>query len=480
MVDDLAVPGTPSVEKLCERLAQRDVLIEALSAELGAARARIAELEARLGQSSRNSSKPPSSDGLAKPAPKSLRRRGGRKPGGQDGHPGSTLAPVAVPDEVITHEPVCCRGCGDGLGGAPEVGREHRQVFDIPPMQVRVSEHQLIKRRCGCGTVTSAEAPEGVSAAVQYGPRITAIIVYLYVGQFLSKKRTAAALAELFGTPVSQGTVAAMTTRAAGELGGFTEWVRANLAAAEVVNFDETGLRVEGKLRWVHSASTGKYSLIFVHDRRGTKGMDAAGVLPEFSGIAVHDAWAPYDTYTSCTHALCGAHVLRELQAVTDLAPEGQWCWATQAGDALRELNQLVNDALAVSNTLENIDPAALSAAVHRYRSAALLGVQATDARTSKLMGKHNALARRLIDRQDDYLRFTLDPRVPFDNNAAEREIRMIKLRQKVSGCLRTLTGAGQFCAIRSYLATAAKHGIHFFAALTTLAEGRPWLPETV
>ncbi len=471
------MPGTPSVEELCERLAQRDVLIEALSAELGAARVRIAELEARLGQTSKNSSKPPSSDGLAKPAPKSLRRRGGRKPGGQDGHPGSTLAPVTTPDEVVVHEPDCCRGCGDDLGGAPEVGREHRQVFDIPPISVRVSEHQLIKRRCGCGAVTSAEAPEGVTAPVQYGPRITAIILYLYVGQLLSKKRTAAALAELFGTPVSQGTVAAMTTRAAGGLGRFLEWTRANLAAAEVVNFDETGLRVEGRLRWVHSASTGKYSLIFVHDRRGTKGMDAAGVLPEFTGIAVHDVWAPYDTYTSCTHALCGAHVLRELQAVTDLTPEGQWCWATQAADALRELNQLVNDALAVSNTLENIDPAALAAAVHRYRSAALLGVEATGARTSKLMGTHNALARRLIDRQQDYLRFTVDPRVPFDNNAAEREIRMIKLRQKVSGCLRTLTGARQFCAIRSYLATAAKHGIHFFAALTTLAEGRPCLP---
>ena len=198
----------------------------------------------------------------------------------------------------------------------------------------------------------------------------------------------------------------------------------------------------------------------------------------------MHDVWAPYDTYTSCTHALCGAHVLRELQAVTDLTEEGHWCWATQAGDALRELNELVNDALAACTnpdapTLEGLDPAALTAAVHRYRSAALLGVQATGARTSKLMGKHNALARRLIDRQDDYLRFTRDPRVPFDNNAAEREIRMIKLRQKVSGCLRTLTGAQQFCAIRSYLATAAKHGIHFFAALTTLAEGHPWLPET-
>ncbi len=458
-VDDLAVPGTPSVEELLERLAQRDVLIEALSAELGAARVRIAELEARLGQSSRNSSKPPSSDGLAKPAPKSLRRRGARKPGGQDGHPGSTLTPVAIPDEVITHEPDWCRGCGDGLGGTPEVGREHRQVFDIPPISVRVTEHQLIARRCCCGTTTRAEAPEGVTAPVQYGPRITAIILYLYVGQFLSKKRTAAALAELFGTPVSQGTVAAMSARAAGGLGGFLESVRANLAAAPVVNFDETGLRVQGKLRWVHSASTDKYSLVIVHDRRGTKGMDAAGVLPGFSGIAVHDAWAPYDTYKSVTHALCGAHVLRELRAVTDLADQGQWCWATQAGDALCELNDLVKAAVAASTdpdtaNLDGIDATALADAVHRYRSAAQLGVTATSTRSSKLMAKHNALARRLIDRQDDYLRFTRDPRVPFDNNAAEREIRMIKLRQKVSGCLRTVTGAEQFCAIRSYLAT--------------------------
>jgi transposase len=208
------------------------------------------------------------------------------------------------------------------------VGREHREVFDLPPTQV--IEHQLVKRRCGCGTATSASAPAGVTAPVQYGPRITAIIVYLYVGQFLSRKRTAAALAELFGTPVSMGTVATMTTRAAAGLEGFTDWVRAHLVAAQVVNFDETGLRVEGRLRWVHSASTGKYSLITVHDRRGVKGMDAAGVLPAFTGIAVHDGWATYDTYTSITHALCGAHVLRELQAVTDLAEQDLWCWAAQ------------------------------------------------------------------------------------------------------------------------------------------------------
>lgn len=463
---------TPSVEELLERL-------EAVTGELAKALTRITELEARLAATSKNSSKPPSSDGLAKPAPKSLRKRGVRKPGGQDGHPGSTLARVEVPDDVQIHEPACCRTCGDDLDGTPEVGREHRQVFDLPPIDLWVTEHQLVKRRCACGTDTTAQAPDGVGAPVQYGPRVAAIIVYLYVGQFLSKKRTAIALSELFGAPVSQGTVATITTRAAGRLSGFAEWVRVKLAAAPVVNFDETGLRVEGKLRWVHSASTAEYSLITVHDRRGTKGMDAAGVLPDFNGIAVHDAWAPYDTYKDLTHALCNAHVLRELQAVTDLAPQGQWCWATQAADALRELNILVNDILATDDAdLADIDPVALAGAVHHYRSAAHLGLTATAARTGKLMAKHHALARRLINRQEDYLRFTVDPRVPFDNNSAEREIRMIKLRQKISGCLRTLTGAKEFCSIRTYTATAAKHRIPLLTALTSLAKGRPWLPE--
>jgi transposase len=438
-------------------------------------RAEIADLRARLGQTSKNSSKPPSSDGLAKPAPKSLRGRSGRKPGGQAGHPGRTLRQVTEPDEVVRHEPPACRGCEGSLVGAPQVGAQRRQEFDIPPIRVRVREHQLIERRCSCGVTTCGQAPAGIDAPVQYGPRITAIIVYLYVGQFLSKARTAKALGELFGTPVAPGTVAAVTTRAAGDLAGFCEWVRDRIQAAQVAYFDETGFRVAGKLHWVHSASTGKYSLITVHERRGVKGMDPAGVLPGFAGIAVHDAWAPYDTYTEATHALCNAHALRELAAVTEQSTPGSWCWATQATDALRELKTLTEaapDGAAAK-------PGTLAGALHRYRSAARIGAKNTAARSTKLMVKHHALARRLIDRERDYLRFTHDRRVPFDNNAAEREIRMIKLRQKVSGCQRTLTGAEQFCAIRSYLATAAKHGVHFFQSLTMLAEGQPWLPET-
>jgi transposase len=465
-----------AVEPSYEELA---ALVAELGAGLALAHERIAELEAQLGMNSRNSSKPPSSDGLAKPAPKSLRRRSGRRPGGQKGHPGSTLEMVARPDEVVVHEPPECRGCGGPLAGCPQTGLQRRQCFDVPPVMVTVTEHRLVERRCACGVRTAGTAPGGVDAPVQYGPRITAVILYLYVGQFLSKARTAQALAELFGTPVATGTVAAVTARAAGSLAGFLELVRGRIAAAEAAHFDETGLRVAGKLHWVHSASAGKYSLITVHPKRGTNGMDAAGVLPGFSGIAHHDAWAPYDTYTGATHALCNAHVLRELQAVADQSGDRPWCWAGQAADALREMHQLVDAALATGGTLADIEQPRLDQAIHRWRSAAVLGAADTADRSTRLRAKHHALARRLLDRQADYLRFTTDSRASFDNNAAEREIRMIKLRQKVSGCLRTLTGAHQFCAIRSYLATAAKHGTHFFESLVSLAEGHPWLPET-
>ena len=395
------------------------------------------------------------------------------------GHPGATLCQVERPDRVCRHEPAACAGCGADLAEAEQFGVERRQVFDIPPISVTVTEHLLVKRRCGCGAVTRGRAPEGVDAPVQYGARATAIVLFLYVGQFLSKNRTAQALGELFGTPISGGTVATMARRGAAALADFTERVREAITAAPVAHFDETGFRVDGRLAWVHSASTGKYTLITVHRRRGVEAMNAAGVLPGFSGVAVHDAWAPYDTYTHADHALCNAHALRELQAVIDAAPAGQWCWADQAADALRQMKHLVDTALAADGALTGLDTAALAAARHSFRSAVRIGRREAAQRATTLMAKHHALARRLIDRQDDYLRFTHDPRVPFDNNAAEQQIRMIKLRQKVSGCMRTLTGAQQFCAIRSYLATTAKHGISFFQSLVQLAEGQPWMPAT-
>jgi hypothetical protein len=290
------------------------------------------------------------------------------------------------------------------------------------------------------------------------------------VGQFLSKQRAAQALSELFGTPLSAGTVAAITARAAAGLDEFTGIVRAAITAAPVAGFDETGLRVAGKLHWVHVSRTEKFTLITCHAKRGVQGIDDNGVLTGFTGVAVHDAWAPYDTYTQVRHQLCNAHVLRELQAVRDTTPaDTQWCWAAQASDAITTIQRLV--------AADVIDTDALAEQTHLYRSAANIGLADNASRRGDLQRKHHALARRLLDRQADYLRFTTDLAIPPDNNGSERDIRMIKLRQKISGCLRTLTGAQQFCRLRSYISTAAKHGREAFDTLAQLAAGSPWLP---
>ena len=241
-------------------------------------------MKRRLGMDSTNSSKPPSSDSpFTKPAPKSLRRKSGASRAGSRGIRGRRWRWSSDPNERKRHEPGPCIGCGASLADAPEVGMERRQVFDLPPMTVQVIEHQLIARRCGCGTTSCGTAPEGVSAPVQYGPRITAIVLYLYVGQFLSKKRTAQALAELFGTPVCEATVASMTSAPPTGSTGSSAQVADRIAEAEVAGFDETGLRVAGKLHWVHCARTGKYTLITCHPKRGRKGINDAGVLGRFS-----------------------------------------------------------------------------------------------------------------------------------------------------------------------------------------------------
>jgi transposase len=448
-----------------------------LSEQLSVALARIEELTARLGMSSKNSSKPPSSDGLAKPAPKSLRAKSGNPPGRPKGQAGVTLEPVEVPDHQFTHEPDTCAGCGGDLAGAPVVGVESRQVFDLPPIRLEVTQHDLVVRECSCGTVTKARPPAGVNAPVQYGPRIAGAGVYLFHGQFLSKGRTAAALGDLFGADVAAGTVASWTAKTAATITNeVIPVIRDRIAEAPVAHFDETGLRTAGKLHWMHSASTDTDVLLTVHAKRGTKGMDAAGVLPRFKGVAVHDAWAPYDTYTDITHALCNAHSLREFIYVQDTAPKQVADLAEQATDAILAIKTLVD---AAADTGLDVDPDALAHQKKLLKSALVLGKTATSGRATKLERKYNALFTRVIKRWDDYLRYTHNPQVPFDNNGAERTIRMPKLRVKVSGSLRSLDGAQDFAAIRSYIATAARAGQNILDALVQAAAGTPWIPAT-
>jgi len=491
------VPETPGVPdsgetglraantRLRELLAERDARIEEQAAEIGLLRealaglqSQVADLAAQVKANSRNSSKPPSSDGLAKPSPKSLRGRSGRKPGRPEGQPGVTMELSENPDKKVRHRPARCGGCGKSLKNAPVTAVERRQVIDIPPVKAVTTEHQVLTVKCGCGCQTKAQAPDGVTAPVQYGPRIMGTGIYLWHGQFLSRDRACQALGEMFGCAPSAGALAAAARKTAGFLAPALRAITRHLVSAEVVHFDETGFRTAGKLAWVHSASAGKFALFTVHAKRGKDGMTAAGVLPRFAGIAVHDAWAPYDTFGNVAgHALCGAHVLRELVAVTETGTDLDKTWAQQAIDALLALNEAAEGARAAGQ--DATDAETLAEHEDWYRQAAAAGIALSAARKSKLQQKRHALATRMSEREDDYLRFARDLRVPFTNNPAEQAIRMSKLRIKISGCMRSMAGAEEFCAIRSYLATAARHGIGALDALTSAFQGRPWIPET-
>lgn len=451
-------------------------LVAAQAAQIAELKARIAELERQLGSNSRNSSKPPASDGLAKPAPRSLRRPSGRRPGGQPGHPGATLRQVADPDHVIIHAPDRCPACGGVLDECCDVGSVTRQVVELPAVRAVVTEHRIITRRCACGTRAAGQAPTGVAAPVQYGPRARAAMVYLAAGQYVPIGRVAATMTDLLGVPVAAGTVAAAVEAAGGEgLDAFTGQVAGRIAGSPIVHADETGLRVAGKLHWVHSASTSQYSHISVHARRGRAGMDAAGVLPGFSGVLVHDAWAPYDTYDGIDHQLCCAHLIRELTAVAEYHdahdPPGAFCWARQV---IEVLLTLIRDPGAAAG---HADPKVLAAGRRLITDAALRGAESGV--PGKVGANHRALARRIGARIDDYLRFATTPGLAPDNNAAEREIRMVKVHQKVSGCHRTLTGAVGFLRLRSYLATATKQARNTYDALIDLFNGQAWTPAT-
>jgi transposase len=258
----------------------------------------------------------------------------GRRPGRPKGQPGVTMELTDHPDHMLRYAPPACRNCGAGLR---EPGMERRQVTEIPPVKAEVTEHQMIERECPCcGERTRAEAPDGVTAPVQYGPRAAALGTYLWHGQFLSRDRACAALGEMFGCAPSPGALAAHARKIAGLISPAITAITGTLAGADVAHFDETGFRVAGKLAWVHSASAGKFVLVTVYPKRGKQGMDAAGVLPAFTGIACHDVWKPYDSYDSVAgHALCGAHLLRELIAVTETGTADDVIWAQQAIDAL-------------------------------------------------------------------------------------------------------------------------------------------------
>jgi transposase len=441
----------------------------------------IEELRARLGQNSRNSSKPPSSDGYSKPSSKdrSLRRRSGRKPGGQQGHRGHHLERREDPDVTLLYVAERCQGCGGDLSGSPIVESQSRQVFDLPEVpRLHCVEHWIQRRRCdGCGHLTSSAFPAEAKAPVCYGPRVRAMGIYLVSYQHLPYVRAAEILSDWAGATVSVGSLQAFVAEGAEGLEEFLEEVCCALGRSEIAHFDETGGRIDGELSWVHCASSERLTLYTVHAKRGCDGIDAAGVLPGFEGIAVHDGWAPYRVYENARHALCGAHHLRELVS----AEEAGQSWACAISALLLDVKDAVWHARQEGR--DALDPDALGTVVDCYREIIAVGYEQnpdfrtdTGGRRPKRTKAQNLLLR-LDEREVEVLRFAHDFQVPFDNNLCERDLRMVKLQQKISGCWRTREGAERFLAIRSYLSSARKHGQRPAEVLTKLAAGEPWLP---
>lgn len=464
----------------CLSVAEKDDLIRALfaqvkmlTAQVVALTAKVAEIEGRLAQNSRNSSKPPSSDGLKKPKPKSQRQAGQHPKGGQKGHAGHTLKQVARPDRIEAHTPPShCDACQRPLADAVVV--ERRQVFDIPPLSCEVTEHRVLQARCACGKAHRGEFPAGITAPVQYGPRLKAAVVHLTHHHMLPVARTGALMGDLFGLPLSQATVLAMAEEAGTLLAPTVENIGQALQAALVAHADETGLRVAGKLHWLHVLCTTVLTWIGCHPKRGKEAFDAFGLLAAFVGILVHDGWKPYREL-DCTHGLCNAHHLRELTYVFE---EMGQAWAKRLIDLLLAAGR---EVAAVGN------PLPVERIVyfrHAYETILTEGEDTnprappSGKRGGTKQSKATNLLIRLRNYADDVWRFATDPGVPFSNNLAEQAVRMPKVKQKISGGFRTPTGAHTFCTIRSYLATMHKQGANLFHALTLAFQGNPPQPR--
>ena len=451
-----------------------------LQTQIDTLQAELKDLRDRLGKDSHNSSKPPSSDGLAK-KPASLRPRTGRKPGGQKGHPGKTLSLTDTPDEIVVHTPDQCACCGLPLAEAAAEPGERRQVADLPPLRLFVTEHQSQRKTCGgCGAVTVGAFPDGVSQPAQYGPRVKALGVYLSCYQLLPYARIAGLFADLFGAPLSPGTLFAAQQAGAKNLAAVLSDIKDDLQKAAVVHFDETGLRVKGRLHWLHSAGTANATYYAWHEKRGKDGLTKAGVLPDFEGVAVHDGWASYFHY-GCRHALCNAHHLRELTALHEQEKQD---WAASLRSLLVEIKNAV--AKAREQGEKKLSCLLVCRFEARYRKLLSEGFAAnpppqTPRRTKRGRVKQSPARNLLLRLQagmKQTLAFLYDFSVPFDNNLAERDVRMMKVKQKVSGGFRSSGGADAFCAVRSYISTLRKQGRSVLPALEAVFLGKPLYPN--
>jgi transposase len=468
--------GMTLEERIAELETENAVLREQVTVLVG----RVQDLEARLAKDSHNSSKPPSSDGLARKT-KSLRRRSGKKPGGQIGHRGETLRLVATPDEVEEHRPAICVGCQTPLvKEAPVVVRERRQVQELPPVRLHITEHQALHVRCpACQTVSVGAFPAEAPSRAQYGPRLRALCVYLVEQQLVPYGRVRELLADLFAAPLSLGSLVAWVQQAAAILEPVEAQIKAALSRAPVLHSDETGVRQAGHLAWAHVASTHRLTHYAVHPKRGTEATTDIGILPAYTGVSIHDGWKPYWAHTHCRHALCNIHHLREL---TYLEEQYHQTWAKELKDVLREMKAATDQAR--TNGTRHLPKQERDGFVDRYERLLAAGHAANPPplRPPRHKGRlKQSPARNLLERlwlgQGEVLGFLDDLSIPFDNNQAERDLRMLKVQQKISGCFRSSSGGDAFGRIRGYLSTLSKQGIKRLAALESVFTRQPLSP---
>lgn len=440
---------------------------------------RIQELEDRLSKDSSNSSKPPSSDGL-KRKPKSSRGRSGKKAGGQQGHVGKGLAQVSNPDVIVTHTPASCTGCGSNLSNVNGTTAEQRQVFDIPQPKVIVTEHRVEEKQCPCcGERTRALFPENIKGPTQYGDRVRALIAYFSHQHFIPVDRVCEIFEDIFGIPLSPGTCANVDEQLFANLETFETGLKTYLLAAQVLHFDETGMRCEKKLHWVHVASSQAATFYMMHTKRGQEAMDAAGILPHFQGTAIHDHWFPYFSYNQLKHGLCNAHHLRELTFIYEQKKEA---WAKRMHDLLIQANKEVEKHIESGaralppEILLQIEQAYSQILAEGFAYHASLSPLPTGKRGRPKQRDGKNLLDRLNEKRDCVLRFIHDFSVPFTNNQGERDIRMVKLKQKIAGSFRTFHGGEVFCRVRSYISTARKQGWNIWDALANAIRGSPHL----
>ena len=452
------------IEQQAVIIARQQEIIEELRLE-------VAELKEKLGKNSSNSSKPPSTDGAAKPKPSSLRKQSGKRPGGQKGHKGHGLGLMAPVTATVSHKPTQCENC-PMKGKCESCGRSAvRNVVDVE-IKTTVTAHYREQYKCPMrgGAIISGEFPENINTSIQYGNGICALAIALNTAGMMSINRVHELLKAVLGVPISTGTISAMVERFSGIISDTVEKIKHALLSRPVVHCDETGTRVEGTNYWVHSACDAQYTYLSLQRKRGYAGMEKAGFLPSYSGIIVHDCWSPYWSVSEVRHGLCCAHLLRELQGVIDYAPE-QAGWAGGMQMLLLEMNQCRKQALesgkdtVEQDILQNFSDRYDSLLKDAYALNPLQEKKPSQKGRQK-KGKRRALIDRLTQHKGEVCLFLYDLRVPFSNNLAEQSIRMVKVKTKVSGCFRTSIGAEHFVRIMSYLQTAMKHNVNAFKAI--------------